>query len=202
MLEAEATLQSQADPPSAAIAPDQLRPLRCAEYDQLVRLGAFQDERIELLRGQLVAMSPIGSPHASVIQVLAARLVQALGGRAAVRAQLPLAALDDSEPEPDLAVVPPGDYWAAHPGGAWLVIEVAESSLSKDLGFKAQLYADAQVDAYWVVDIPGRRVVVHRDREAGRWKRVTSHDRGETLVLERFPDVQVVIAELMPPAGG
>lgn len=198
MLEAEATLQRHAEP-TAAFGPEQLRPLRRTEYDQLVELGAFRDEHIELLRGQLVAMSPIGSPHSSVVQRLTETVVRALAGRASVRCQLPFAALDDSEPEPDIAVVPPGDYWSDHPDRAYLVIEVAESSLDRDLGFKARLYAEAQVDEYWVVDIPNRRVVVHREPDAGAWRRVTPHDRNATLAPVRFPDAEIRIAGLLLP---
>lgn len=199
MLDAEVTLQSHADP-SPAFAPDQLRPLRRAEYDRLVELGAFRDEHIELLRGQLVAMTPIGSPHSSVVDALTALLHRALGDHARVRCQQPLAALDDSEPEPDVAVVPPGDYWSAHPERAYLVIEVAASSLERDLGFKARLYAEADVEEYWVVDLPARRIVVHRERDGGVWKRVTSHDRDDTVAPKRFPDARIRIAELLPPA--
>ncbi len=198
MLEAEATLQRHTEP-TPVFSPDQLRPLRRAEYDQLIELGAFQDEHIELLRGQLVAMSPIGSPHSSVVQRLTEFMIRALGDRARVRCQQPFAALDDSEPEPDIAVVPPGDYWSAHPERAYLLMEVAESSLDRDLGFKARLYADAEVDEYWVVDIPARRVVVHREPDAGAWQHVTTYDRGATLAPARFVDAELDIAELLPP---
>src|SRR5262249_47478229 len=103
--------------------PDVIRPLRRAEYDQLVALGAVEDERIELLEGQLVGMTPIGAPHSSAVQKLNALLVPALAGRASVRIQSPFAALDTSEPEPDVAIVPLGDYDTEHPNQAYLVIE-------------------------------------------------------------------------------
>src|SRR5450631_1217800 len=107
----------------ATSAAEVIRPLRRVEYDQLVALGAFQDERIELLDGALVAMSPIGAPHSSAVQKLTRLLVLALVGCAEVRPQLPFAALEFSEPEPDLAVVPLGDYDTEHPAQAHLVIE-------------------------------------------------------------------------------
>src|SRR6185295_14352342 len=114
----EASMEREAGSPE--------RPLRRAEYDHLVSLGAFENERIELLDGLLVPMSPIGPPHSSAVQELTTLLVVAFLGRATVRIQLPFAALALSEPEPDVAVVPLGDYAKAHPNSAHLIIEVAE----------------------------------------------------------------------------
>src|SRR5258706_15521080 len=105
-----------------------IRPLRRVEYDQLVALGVFQDERIELLDGALVTMSPIGAPHNSAVQELTEFFVLALRKRASVRCQMSLAAGDLSEPEPDLAIVPRAAYDTAQPAQAHLIIEVAESS--------------------------------------------------------------------------
>src|SRR5450432_3867156 len=140
----------------ANAAPEIIRPLRRTEYDQLVTLGAFRGEKIELLEGVLVAMSPIGPPHSSSVQRLNALLVLALVGRAVVRPQLPFAALEFSEPEPDLAVVPLGDYDVEHPAEADLIIEVAESSLAIDRGKKLRLYAACAVPEYWIVNLVDR----------------------------------------------
>jgi hypothetical protein len=104
------------------IAPDGIRRLTRAEYDRMIEMGLFEDERVELLHGVLVTMSPIGAPHASVVDRLNAILVLATHGRALVRVQNPFAASDDSEPEPDLALVPMGDYDDEHPQRALLVI--------------------------------------------------------------------------------
>ena len=79
-----------------------VRPLRRSEYDKLVELGAFQGEHIELLDGRLVRMSPIGPPHSSTIDKLTAKCIELLSGRALVRVQNPFAALEVSEPEPQL----------------------------------------------------------------------------------------------------
>src|ERR1043165_617725 len=98
----------------------------------MAEIGLFDDERVELVRGVIIAMSPIYPPHASPVDRLTEILVRALAGRARVRIQQPLLATDESEPEPDVAVVPLGDYTATHPDRALLVIEVADSSLRKD----------------------------------------------------------------------
>ena len=135
------------------ILPEKPRPLKRSEYDRLVAMGAFADERIELLYGTLVAMSPQDPGHTSPIGVLNMLLVPALVGRALVRVQSPLIACDESEPEPDVAVVPLGSYRTAHPDRAQLVIEVALSSMKKDRLVKAPLYASSGFEEYWLVDV-------------------------------------------------
>src|SRR6266550_155246 len=125
----------------AFLAPEAPRRLRRSEYDELVASGAFEDERVELLRGVIVSMSPNNPPHASPVQLLGQLLIPALLGRATVRIQLPIVAVDESEPEPDVAIVPLGDHARAHPDRAMLIIEVAESSLRKDRLVKGPLYA-------------------------------------------------------------
>src|SRR3989442_1740561 len=89
------------------VSPERLRPLRRDEFERMVAGGLFRDERVELLQGVLVEMSPQGTRHADTIQRLTAKLVQALVGRAEVRIQLPLAVSDESLPEPDVAAVSP-----------------------------------------------------------------------------------------------
>jgi Uma2 family endonuclease len=127
--------------------PERIRPLRRVEYDKLIELGAFQNERIELLDGVVVPMSPIGPPHASAVQKLTELLVPALLGRASVRIQNPFAALENSEPEPDVVVAPRSDYDTAHPADAHLIIEVSDSSLSQDRGKKGRIYAECGAPA-------------------------------------------------------
>jgi Uma2 family endonuclease len=180
-----------------AIAQDQIRPLRRAEYDKLVSLGVFQDEHIELLFGQLVEMSAIGPPHSSAVQKLTAIFVRACGDRAAVRVLNPFAALDHSEPEPDLAVVPPGDYDTEHPSIAWLVIEVAESSLARDRGLKQRLYAECGVPEYWIVNLVDRRIEVHVEPSAGAYSKVTPYRKGQVIRLQRFVDVEVRVDDVL-----
>jgi Uma2 family endonuclease len=181
---------------------DSHRPLRRSEFDRLVDLGAFEDERIELLSGVLVAMSPQGAEHAGVTAVLAEILILALAGRARVRSHSPLSLSDESEPEPDVAVVPLGDYTRAHPTTAHLVVEVADSSLRKDREIKAQLYASAAIVEYWIVDLGARVVEVHRDAVRGQgYSTVAIFTRGDTLVPLAFPDVRVEVSALLAGAA-
>src|SRR4051812_10762587 len=136
----------------ASLASERLRPLKRVEYDRLVELGYFEDERIELLDGQLIAVSPPGPGHNDAIIKLTMLFAQAIGKRALVQVQGPFAASDDSEPQPDLAIIPSQDYSRAHPERAYLLIEVAESSLRHDRLLKAVLYARAGVAEYWIVN--------------------------------------------------
>jgi len=185
----------------AALGPERIRPLRRDEYDRLVAAGCFEDEKIELLEGLLVEMSPQGVGHAYAIQQLIMLLVPALVGRALVRPQCPLAVSDDSEPEPDLAVLPCGDYSQQHPTHALLVIEVADSSLRLDSKLKAALYARAGIPEYWIVNLPDGLVQVHRACLDGAYSQVTTHRPGETIRLQAFEDVRVPVAEVVPPRG-
>jgi Uma2 family endonuclease len=114
--------------PNSKSCPDRIRPLRRIEYETLVERGLFHDARIELLCGALVEMRPQGPLHANVVRRLSGWLIRGLTETVQTRVQSPLAHSDESEPEPDIAVVPAGDYDHAHPTGALLVIEVAESS--------------------------------------------------------------------------
>src|SRR5262245_56567202 len=97
-----------------------LRPLHRSEYDRLVQAGLFRDEHLELLYGRIVRMTLQGTRHAWVIQELNELFTRGLFGRAKVRIQMPIAISGISEPEPDLAVVPTGDYVHEHPQQAYL----------------------------------------------------------------------------------
>ncbi len=172
-----------------------VRPLRRAEYERLVEAGAFESERVELLEGFLVEMSPQKAPHASAIEVLAELLYAARQPGQKVRVQLPLALGDDSEPEPDLCVVPAADHREHHPSQALLVIEVAESSLVKDRR-KAAIYARAGVPEYWLVDVENQRVEVRTQPEGGAYLRQETIARGGQLHSSALPALKVSVAAI------
>lgn len=180
------------------IVPERLRPLRRNEYDRVVEDGLFVDERIELLEGVLVEMTPAGARDADVVGRLMMLLVPALVGRALVRVRSPLAISDESEPEPDVAVVAIADYQREHPRQALLVVEVAEASLRKDLGVKATLYARAQVTEYWVVDLSTRTIRRHIAPTDRGYTQVTTFGPGEVLRPAAFPDLAVPVDDVLP----
>lgn len=176
-----------------------IRRLKRVEYDLLVKQGVFGNERVELIFGQVVQMSPIDPAHSESVRRIYRRLLLALDTRATITCQASFAATDDSEPEPDTYVSPLGDYWDEHPSRAYLVVEVAKSSLRYDRGEKAFLYGISQVDEYWIVDHVHGLVEVRRDRQDGAWKTITTHRRGDTLAPLAFPDVTIDVADILPP---
>lgn len=188
-------------PPGAEmLAREKLRPLKRVEYDRLVSEGYFENERVELLFGMVVEMPPPSPEHVESVRRAHWLLARMLEGRAHVSAQSPYAASDDSEPEPDVFVAPNGDYWHHHPERAFLVIEVAESSLDRDRGPKRLLYASGHVDEYWIVNHDDRVVEVYRDAAAGTWRSVATYKPGDSIAMQAFPDVQLAVADVLPPA--
>lgn len=183
----------------AAIAP--VRKLTRQEYDRLIQLGWFENERVELIDGILVATSPQGTRHAEAIGRLTRVLVSLVGTRALVRIQLPLALGDLSEPEPDVAIVENGDYSAEHPTAALLVIEVAQSSLRTDRDIKMQLYAAAGIPECWLVDVAARAVDVYRGPAPGGYSSLVRITEDGALRPLHFPDLSLAVREILPTAG-
>ena len=179
---------------------EKLRPLRRAEYDALIDLGHFEDEKIELLYGQMVLMSPQGDDHMQTVTRLNMILAPALVGRATVQIHGPFIAASESEPEPDVAVLhadaltQKGKASQAH-----LIIEVAASSLRKDLA-KGNLYAASGVPEYWIVDLEHNLVDVFTDPIDGRYTRQLPFDAGATLRMKAFSDLAIRVSDILPPA--
>jgi Uma2 family endonuclease len=181
----------------ADLAPERVRPLKRTEYETMVAAGLFEDERVELLEGVIVEMSPQSPSHAAAIQRLDRILQRLVGERASIRVQMPFVAGDLSLPEPDVAVVPPGDYERAHPAEALLVIEVADSSLRKDRLVKAEIYARAGVPEYWVVGLLDELVEVHTEPAGVAYGRVTRAQRGDWIRPVALPDVAIAVDDVL-----
>jgi Uma2 family endonuclease len=181
----------------ATLDPSWIRPLRREEYDRLVAAGTFEGERVELLHGMVVRMGPKGPPHDGVLGRVQLALYRALDPRAFVRVQCAFAASDGSEPEPDLAIVPPGDYVKAHPTEAWLVVEVSDSSLPKDRAVKGPLYAASGVPEYWIVNLVDQVIEVYTEPKDGLYAKTSVRRASEALTLVRFPDVTLSVADLL-----
>lgn len=177
---------------------ERFRPLRRAEYDRLVELGVFEGERVELLDGVLVTASPQGTRHAAVVSRLNRLFMMAMGDRAVVRIQMPFAATDTSEPEPDVVIAPPADddYATGHPDSAWLVIEVAESSLAYDRR-KAARYASAGVPEYWIVDLAANAVEVRTGPDNAEYTEVRVVRAGELLSAAELDGVSIDVGALL-----
>jgi Uma2 family endonuclease len=173
------------------------------QYDQMIETGILtEDNRVELIRGEIVPKMPIGSRHAAITKRLIRLIGPQVQGRAILGAQDPIR-LADSEPEPDLAVLQTrlDDYEAGHPVTAdvFALVEVADSSLDRDRDEKAPLYAENGIPEYWIVDLDSDTVLVHRSpRPDGTWASVSAHGRGDTLDIAALPGVAIAVADILP----
>jgi len=180
------------------IAPERPRPIRRSEFEHMVESGVFDKDKIELLRGVIIEMSPHGTQHSYALRKLSMLLSVALVNRADVSSQTPFAASDDSLPEPDISVVPANVSANVHPRSAFLLVEIAESSLRKDTGTKAALYAEAGVPEYWVVDLARSVVIVHTQPCADGYVSRVEHQKGGTMTLVAFADVRISCSAFLP----
>ena len=184
-------------PPPAAGGP---RPLRwtCAEFHRFGDLGLFEGRRAMLIDGVILEHGPMNPPHPVTLGLAEEAIRTAFGAGWWVRPQLPLVLGLDTDPEPDLAVVPgrPRGY-TGHPTTADLVVEVSDSSLDFDCSEKRLLYARARIGDYWVVDVNGRRLLVYRDPQAGDY--TTQHVFVPTDAVSPLaaPSATVQVAELL-----
>ena len=170
-------------------------------YDRAVDAGVFgPEDRIELIDGEIVGMTPQGSRHAAAVIMVAKVVERAFGGGCHVRPQTPLAIGPGSEPEPDIAVVEgaPGDYVDAHPTTALLVVEVSDDSLPRDRTVKQRLYASHGIAEYWIVALPDGRLEVHRDPAPQGYRRVTVHRPGDTVTPLNRPAAAIAVDDLLP----
>ncbi len=168
------------------------------EYHRLIKLGFFQNERIELIRGDLVHMVAKGTAHATCCRNLIRELGKLVTEKAELQCQDPITLPSGSEPEPDFAIVnsPSNNYLSAHPtpGDIFLVIEVADSSLNYDRDVKIPLYAEADIYHYWIFNLVANQLEVYSepfqdyDNQFGyRLKRIFSANQSVQLPLHLSP---------------
>jgi len=172
-------------------------------YFDLVETGVLRaSDRVELLEGVIVAMSPQSPPHAAATSQVDRALREAAGRRAAIRVQLPFVAGGHSVPEPDVAVVPgtEADYATAHPTTALLIVEVADSSLLQDRLTKTAIYAAAAVPEYWIINLRDDCVEVFRTPDAGTRSYRDTHvaRRGQSIQIVGLAAAGVQVDDLLP----
>lgn len=173
------------------------------EYERLVEQGFFHpDERLELVEGVIYEMTPQSSFHATGARLAQVALQSVFVEGFDIRVQMPIAFGFDSEPEPDVAVVPGTvrDYLYAHPTSAVLIVEIAESSLLHDRKRKTRLYARADVPDYWIMNLVDWCLEVYRDPKDGIY---TSHvilRADDSVSPVARPDVTISVADLLPLA--
>lgn len=178
------------------------------EYERLIDLAVFgPGERLELLGGQLLVREPQGRPRATGIRLVAGALRAVFGSGWSIEAQLPVALDEESEPEPDIAVVvgEPRDYLGAHPSHPALVVEVALASLALDRGGKASLYARAGVADYWIVNLVDHVLEVYREPVADpdaaygwRYASTASLRRDDSVTPLALPGSAIPVSDLLP----
>jgi len=184
-------------PPATVPAPPTQRRFTVDEYYRMGEAGVFdENDRVELLDGHIYAMSPIGSEHASCVDRLTRLFVLRAGNDAIVRVQNPVRLADDSEPEPDLALLAPRDdaYAAEHPGpeAVMLVVEVADTSLAFDREVKLPLYADAGIPEVWLVDLASGEMHVFRRPASDGYAEHETMGPGETVRVTELPSLSPV----------
>ncbi len=173
------------------------------EYERLLALGVLtENDRVQLVEGEIVEMSPQNAPHAAAVRLTEEALRQAFGRGFDVRVQMPLRLAPHSEPEPDVAVVrgSPRDYRDRHPGGedTVLVVEVADATLSFDRERKGRVYAAAGIPEYWILNLNDRELEVYREPEGGEYRIRVVLREGEAVAPLFRPDARIPLGDLLP----
>jgi Uma2 family endonuclease len=172
------------------------------EYERMGEIGVFgEDDRLELIEGEILAMSPPKSPHASAVSRANHAFVTACGSRAIVRIQDPIRLNRFTQPQPDVVLVRPriDFYRSAHPQPAdiLLVMEISDTTLRYDRRVKMPLYARNGIVEYWLVNLRAGTVTCHALPGEDGYARVTTHVRGETMAPDALPECRVRVDDLL-----
>ena len=160
------------------------------------KLGFFhEDDRIELLDGEIIEMPAISGSHAAIVRQFARLVVKQVGEGYIVDVQNPIRLNDDSEPQPDLAIIRDHDYGGEVPGAAdvTLLIEVADSSIDYDRNRKLPRYAAAGIPESWLVDVTGQTIARYSEPRGGRYQQIAIAQRGQTLDSVALPTVTIAV---------
>ncbi len=180
------------------------RKFTVAEYYRMGEVGILHHtERVELIDGVIIVMSPIGPPHATVVDRLTRVFAEQARGRYIVRVQNPVHLDDYGEPQPDLALLRPreDEYFNSHPGpeDMLLAVEVSDSTLTFDLRVKSQRYAAAGIPEMWVMNLPGDCLERLDEPGPAGYGRRTTFRRGDKISPAALPDLELAVADLLPP---
>ncbi len=181
------------------------RRITVAEYHRMGEAGILTDQdRVELIEGELIAMAPIGSDHSGASVAFTAILGTLLRGRGLVSVQNPVRLGDHSEPQPDVMVLRPrADYYQAStpvPADVLLLIGLARTSLAFDRSVKLPLYASHGIPEYWIVDLEAGVVEVYRTPVCDAYTCADKVSQG-SVGTQAFPDVAVPVADLFRGRG-
>jgi Uma2 family endonuclease len=173
-----------------------------AEYERMGEAGIFKEgDRVELIAGEIVEMSPIGMRHASCVARLTQLLGQALQGRAIVWVQNPVRLDDFSEPQPDVAVLKPrADFYGQAlptPDDVLLLIEVSDTTLEYDRQIKVPLYARALVPEVWIVNLAGERIETYAELEGDAYRMTGQAVRSEEIQAHDIPGLSINVSDVL-----
>ena len=172
------------------------------EYNQMAEAGILsEDDRLELIEGEIVEMSPIGKRHAACVDRLNRLFSLRLQQRVIVRVQNPIHLSDRSQPQPDVTLLQPrSDFYAEghpQPEDILLLVEVADTSVDYDREVKVPLYAQAGIYEIWLVDLVGEYVEVYREPAPNGYGEVQQRRRGEYISVQAFPDLDLSVNEVL-----
>lgn len=172
------------------------------EYYRMAEAGILdEDDRVELIQGEIVEMTPIGSRHAGCVNRLAQLFFMGTEGRAIVLVQNPIRLDQHTEPQPDLVLARHRDdfYAAGHPrpGDVLLVVEVADTSAGYDRGVKLLLYAQAGIPEAWVVDLSQNRLEAYRSPSPRGYREMRELGAGDRVAPDALADLEVEVAAIV-----
>lgn len=178
------------------------RSFTVAEYERMGRFGIFpEDDRVELVCGEIIQMSPIGERHAACVGFLTQLITLRLRRSAIVWVQNPLRPDNYSEPQPDIAVLKPrADFYRPSkptPADVLLVIEVSDTTPEYDRKVKVPLHARGGIPETWLVNLPGERIKTYADPAEGAYRTITSYARGEEVQSRSLAALRVGVAEVI-----
>jgi Uma2 family endonuclease len=171
------------------------------EYHRMAEVGILhEDDRVELIDGEIVNMSPLGSRHIACVNRLSKLLERRIGDTTIVQTQSSIRLNDVSEPQPDIAVLRlRADYYADSlpaPSDVLLVIEVADTSLNYDQHVKLPRYADAAIAEVWIVDVARSMLTCYTDPRQGFYANQRHAQRGDAIPSSVFPNLVLAVDEI------
>ena len=172
------------------------------QYHKMAESGILtENDRVELIQGEIVEMSPIGRHHAACVRRLVRLFTQRLGERTILSPQNPVELDDFSEPQPDVALLQPcPDFYESRhpqPKDIFLIVEVADTTAKSDREVKIPLYAKDNIAEVWLVDINQQCIEVYRQPSPTNYQNVQTFQRSQTLSIHMFPDIEITVDEVL-----
>ncbi|MCD8488253.1 MAG: Uma2 family endonuclease [Desertifilum sp.] len=172
------------------------------QYHQMSELGILSDrDRVELIQGEILQISPIGRRHAACVDRLTERLILLLSTKAIIRSQNPIRLSNNSEPQPDIALLRRReDFYAENhpqPDDIFLVIEVSDTTVDFDREIKIPIYAEARIVEVWLIDLNAQQIEVYREPTSQGYQSVQILSREQTITLLAFPEIELSVQQIL-----